>query len=221
MPPSSQQKIFYLLQVKLSIEKWEEKSLKYPSQAQKYTFLLLYFQFAAKKTWSREEEGKIYSCLDTVYFYIPSALQFLTTSYTFLLPPPQNNYLKMHISSFYLLGLQKNWVRNLLWLKFSVEHEARGPHTVESLRSTLSGSLYAGVSRDFVDFGHWKNELLFISTSFTGLRGAKFICFQDRQWHSECFNCGKCSVSLVGEGFLTQNMEILCRKCGSGADTDM
>ncbi|EDL98543.1 four and a half LIM domains 5 [Rattus norvegicus] len=55
----------------------------------------------------------------------------------------------------------------------------------------------------------------------TGLRGAKFICFQDRQWHSECFNCGKCSVSLVGEGFLTQNMEILCRKCGSGADTDM
>ncbi|KAH0521655.1 Four and a half LIM domains protein 5 [Microtus ochrogaster] len=52
----------------------------------------------------------------------------------------------------------------------------------------------------------------------TGLRGAKFICFQDRQWHSECFNCGKCSVSLVGEGFLTQNTEIFCRKCGSGAD---
>lgn len=54
----------------------------------------------------------------------------------------------------------------------------------------------------------------------TGLRGAKFICFQERQWHSECFNCGKCSISLVGEGFLTQNMEIFCRKCGSGADTD-
>ncbi|XP_047590813.1 four and a half LIM domains protein 5 isoform X2 [Lutra lutra] len=57
--------------------------------------------------------------------------------------------------------------------------------------------------------------------SITGLRGAKFICFQDRQWHSECFNCGKCSVSLVGEGFLTQNKEIFCRKCGSGLDTDI
>nr|KAF6505171.1 four and a half LIM domains 5 [Rousettus aegyptiacus] len=55
----------------------------------------------------------------------------------------------------------------------------------------------------------------------TGLKGVKFICFQDRQWHSECFNCGKCSVSLVGEGFLTQNKEIFCRKCGSGAETDI
>lgn len=60
-----------------------------------------------------------------------------------------------------------------------------------------------------------------LSNSFAGLKGAKFICFQDRQWHSECFNCGKCSISLVGEGFLTQNMEIFCRKCGSGMDSDI
>ncbi|XP_059886585.1 four and a half LIM domains protein 5 [Delphinus delphis] len=54
-----------------------------------------------------------------------------------------------------------------------------------------------------------------------GLRDTKFICFQDRQWHSECFNCGKCSVSLVGKGFLTHNKEIFCHQCGSGVDTDM
>lgn len=62
-------------------------------------------------------------------------------------------------------------------------------------------------------------DYYFFSYFFTGLRGAKFICFQDRQWHSECFNCGKCSVSLVGEGFLTQDKEIFCRKCGSGVET--
>ncbi|XP_007940461.1 four and a half LIM domains protein 5 [Orycteropus afer afer] len=59
------------------------------------------------------------------------------------------------------------------------------------------------------------------SKPITGLRGAKFICFQDRQWHSECFNCGRCSVSLVGEGFLTQNEDIFCHKCGSGVDSDI
>lgn len=42
-------------------------------------------------------------------------------------------------------------IRRVGWRE---EHEAREPHTVESLRSTLSGSPYVGVSRDFVDFGH-------------------------------------------------------------------
>ncbi|XP_026511992.1 four and a half LIM domains protein 5 [Terrapene carolina triunguis] len=51
----------------------------------------------------------------------------------------------------------------------------------------------------------------------TALGGAKFISFEERQWHSDCFNCVKCSISLVGQGFLTQQDDILCRECGSAA----
>ncbi|XP_049596889.1 four and a half LIM domains protein 5 [Syngnathus scovelli] len=48
----------------------------------------------------------------------------------------------------------------------------------------------------------------------TSIAGAKYISFEERQWHSECFNCGQCSVSLVGRGFLTQRDNILCTDCG-------
>ena len=47
-----------------------------------------------------------------------------------------------------------------------------------------------------------------------GLAGAKYISFEERQWHSECFTCMQCSVSLVGRGFLTQRDDILCTDCG-------
>lgn len=47
-----------------------------------------------------------------------------------------------------------------------------------------------------------------------GLAGAKYISFEERQWHSECFTCLQCSVSLVGRGFLTQRDNILCTDCG-------
>ncbi|XP_026702055.1 four and a half LIM domains protein 5 isoform X2 [Athene cunicularia] len=48
----------------------------------------------------------------------------------------------------------------------------------------------------------------------TALGGAKFISFEERQWHGECFNCVKCSVSLVGQGFLTRQDDVLCHECG-------
>lgn len=47
-----------------------------------------------------------------------------------------------------------------------------------------------------------------------GLAGAKYISFEERQWHSECFTCTQCSVTLVGRGFLTQRDNILCTDCG-------
>lgn len=47
-----------------------------------------------------------------------------------------------------------------------------------------------------------------------GLAGAKYISFEERQWHSECFTCVQCAVSLVGRGFLTQRDNILCTDCG-------
>ncbi|XP_053565075.1 four and a half LIM domains protein 5 [Bombina bombina] len=45
---------------------------------------------------------------------------------------------------------------------------------------------------------------------------AKYISFEDRQWHSDCFICGKCTISLVGQRFLSQHNEILCLECGRG-----
>ncbi|OCT92468.1 four and a half LIM domains protein 2 [Xenopus laevis] len=48
----------------------------------------------------------------------------------------------------------------------------------------------------------------------SGLGGAKYISFEERQWHSDCFNCKKCAISLVGRGFLTERDEILCPECG-------
>uniref|UniRef100_A0A8C9RVV4 Four and a half LIM domains 5 n=2 Tax=Scleropages formosus TaxID=113540 RepID=A0A8C9RVV4_SCLFO len=48
----------------------------------------------------------------------------------------------------------------------------------------------------------------------TSLAGAKYISFEERQWHSECFSCMQCSVSLVGRGFLTHRDDVLCTDCG-------
>uniref|UniRef100_A0A8C4TB34 Four and a half LIM domains 5 n=1 Tax=Erpetoichthys calabaricus TaxID=27687 RepID=A0A8C4TB34_ERPCA len=50
--------------------------------------------------------------------------------------------------------------------------------------------------------------------AITSLAGAKYISFEERQWHSECFNCIKCAVSLVGRGFLTLRDDVVCTDCG-------
>ncbi|XP_071395740.1 four and a half LIM domains protein 2-like isoform X1 [Centroberyx affinis] len=52
------------------------------------------------------------------------------------------------------------------------------------------------------------------TTPISGLGGSKYISFEERQWHNDCFNCKKCSVSLVGRGFLTSRDDILCPDCG-------
>ncbi|CAL8073071.1 unnamed protein product [Calicophoron daubneyi] len=48
----------------------------------------------------------------------------------------------------------------------------------------------------------------------TGFGGCKFISFEDRHWHSECFLCSKCGCNLVGRGFLTCDDQIMCSDCG-------
>lgn len=48
----------------------------------------------------------------------------------------------------------------------------------------------------------------------TGVDGAKFIAFEGRQWHADCFMCYKCRTMLFGRGFLTDgNDDILCPDC--------
>jgi LIM domain-containing protein 2 len=46
------------------------------------------------------------------------------------------------------------------------------------------------------------------------LGGTKFISFEEKHWHSDCFNCYKCNATLVGRGFLTDGDDILCPECG-------
>lgn len=48
-----------------------------------------------------------------------------------------------------------------------------------------------------------------------GFGGGKYVSFEDRHWHHNCFNCARCNTSLVGKGFIPDNDEILCRDCSS------
>ena len=41
----------------------------------------------------------------------------------------------------------------------------------------------------------------------------KFISFEDRHWHNECFLCSMCQQSLVGKGFITDEENIICPDC--------
>jgi LIM domain-containing protein 2 len=51
----------------------------------------------------------------------------------------------------------------------------------------------------------------------TGLGSTKFVSFEERHWHSDCFQCGRCQVSLVGQGFLTEGLDIVCPECSNQA----
>ncbi|XP_077371400.1 four and a half LIM domains protein 2-like [Festucalex cinctus] len=54
----------------------------------------------------------------------------------------------------------------------------------------------------------------YCTTPISGLGGSKYISFKERQWHNDCFNCKRCCVSLVGQGFLTFNDDVFCPDCG-------
>lgn len=48
---------------------------------------------------------------------------------------------------------------------------------------------------------------------FIGIGGTRFISFEDRHWHNDCFVCAICQTSLVGRGFITDESEIICPEC--------
>ncbi len=54
----------------------------------------------------------------------------------------------------------------------------------------------------------------FIEFNLIGVGGTRYISFEDRHWHNECFVCQRCRSSLVGRGFLTEGPDILCPDCG-------
>lgn len=52
------------------------------------------------------------------------------------------------------------------------------------------------------------------SQAITGLGGTRFVTFEDRSWHNDCFICDDCQTSLVGKGFITDGPEsIICGDC--------
>lgn len=47
----------------------------------------------------------------------------------------------------------------------------------------------------------------------TGIGGTRFISFEDRHWHNQCFICADCKTTLVGRGFITDAEKIICPEC--------
>lgn len=47
----------------------------------------------------------------------------------------------------------------------------------------------------------------------TGIGGTRFISFEDRHWHNDCFICAICKTSLVGRGFITDEQDVICPEC--------
>jgi LIM domain len=48
----------------------------------------------------------------------------------------------------------------------------------------------------------------------SGLGTTKFVSYEDKHWHTDCFVCSMCRISLVGKGFvLSEKGAILCPDC--------
>merc|ERR1712038_1951851 len=47
----------------------------------------------------------------------------------------------------------------------------------------------------------------------TGIGGTRFISFEGRHWHNDCFICSSCKSSMVGKGFITDGEDIICPEC--------
>ncbi|XP_067940133.1 four and a half LIM domains protein 2-like [Watersipora subatra] len=41
----------------------------------------------------------------------------------------------------------------------------------------------------------------------------KYVGFEDKQWHADCFSCTVCNKNLVTQGFLIANGDIACPDC--------
>ena len=50
---------------------------------------------------------------------------------------------------------------------------------------------------------------------FSGTGGTKFITYDGKHWHSECFKCGFCEESMAGKGFIQDGEDIICPDCAT------
>lgn len=51
------------------------------------------------------------------------------------------------------------------------------------------------------------------SAVITGAGKTKFVTCDDQHWHTDCFKCRRCQKSLVGQGFLMEEGDIVCAQC--------
>lgn len=58
-----------------------------------------------------------------------------------------------------------------------------------------------------------KSQIVYEIVVFLGIGGTRFISFEDRHWHNDCFICASCKSSLVGRGFITDEADIICPDC--------
>jgi LIM domain len=58
-----------------------------------------------------------------------------------------------------------------------------------------------------------KSPVTMLCLTFLGIGGTRFISFEDRHWHNDCFICASCKTSLVGRGFITDEADIICPEC--------
>lgn len=73
----------------------------------------------------------------------------------------------------------------------------------------LSQSQVRSINSDDLSSKSLTNRFL-----FPGIGGTRFISFEDRHWHNDCFICGICKSSLVGRGFISDEEEdIICPDC--------
>ena len=54
---------------------------------------------------------------------------------------------------------------------------------------------------------------IILFTKPIGIGGTRFISFEGRHWHNDCFVCSSCRGSLVGKGFITDADDIICPEC--------
>jgi len=47
------------------------------------------------------------------------------------------------------------------------------------------------------------------------------MILKGRSWHSECFKCTKCEISLVGKSFLNDLNGIACSNCIDEKKSDL
>ena len=92
---------------------------------------------------------------------------------------------------------------------------------LQSIRYTFARSHDACICRHclfsfkFSPKTAWVNYFYcpFLHFSMLGIGGTRFISFEGRHWHNDCFICSSCKSSMVGKGFITDGEDIICPEC--------
>lgn len=82
-----------------------------------------------------------------------------------------------------------------------------------SLSNQVHARVYVQERETDINFGYWFLIALYALITVAGIGGTRFISFEDRHWHNDCFICASCKTSLVGRGFITDAEDIICPEC--------